>query len=82
MVELFGAEVAKHRPHGLLSIEHQPDIGKDGICFTLLVVFRPPLEEVPIVGKCVWHETSKELGEELMVRVAAKNSTIPLNVIH
>ncbi|KAL3276755.1 hypothetical protein HHI36_012125 [Cryptolaemus montrouzieri] len=80
MVDLFGAGVSTHKPHGILSVEHHPSNG-DGLCLTLLVVFRPPLEEVPIIGKCVWHETSKELGETLLVRVSQKNSTIPLHVI-
>lgn len=48
---------------------------------TLLVVFKSALEEVPIIGKCVWHETTKEVGDKLLVRVAARNSTIPLHVI-
>ncbi|KAB0795043.1 hypothetical protein PPYR_04828 [Photinus pyralis] len=81
MVELFGAEVAPHRPHGVLSVEHNCINNKDGLCLTMLVVFRAPLEEVPIIGKCVWHETSMTLGETLMIRVGARNSTIPINVI-
>lgn len=64
-----------------LQLEHDPCDSKDGLCMTLLVAFKPPLEEVPIIGKCVWHETSKEIGEKLMIRVAARNSTIPLTVI-
>lgn len=62
-------------------LEHDPYDARDGFCMTLLVAFKPPLEEVPIIGKCVWHETSREIGEKLMVRVAARNSTIPLTVI-
>ncbi|KAK5650283.1 hypothetical protein RI129_001312 [Pyrocoelia pectoralis] len=81
MVELFGAEVAPHRPHGILSVEHDCVNNKDGVCLTMLVAFRAPLEEVPIIGKCVWHETSVGLGEILMLRVGARNSTIPINVI-
>ncbi|KAI4458641.1 mutt/nudix hydrolase [Holotrichia oblita] len=81
MVELFGAEVGQHRPHGILSVEHDPSDTTDGICLTILVAFRAPLEEVPIIGKCVWHETSKELGDQLLVRVAARNSTFPVHVI-
>ncbi|XP_018570866.1 8-oxo-dGDP phosphatase NUDT18 [Anoplophora glabripennis] len=81
MIDLFGAEVPTHRPHGLLSVEHDPSTGKDGMCLTLLVAFRNPLEEVPIIGKCVWHETSKELGNEVLQRVASRNSTVPLHVI-
>ncbi|XP_045468980.1 8-oxo-dGDP phosphatase NUDT18 [Harmonia axyridis] len=80
MVDLFGAGVPTHKPHGILSVEHHHS-GGDGLCVTLLVVFKPPLEEVPIIGKCVWHETSKELGETLLQRVSNKNSTIPLHVI-
>ncbi|EEZ97187.1 8-oxo-dGDP phosphatase NUDT18 [Tribolium castaneum] len=81
MVDLFGADVGPHRPHGLLSVEYDPRDRKDGACLTLLVAFRPPLEEVPIIGKCVWHEASKELGERLLAKVASKNSTIPIHVI-
>ncbi|KAF2885253.1 hypothetical protein ILUMI_20919 [Ignelater luminosus] len=81
MVEIFGAEVAPHRPHGLLSVEHDPKNDEDGACLTMLVAFRSPLEEVPIIGKCVWHETSKQLGEKLLIRVAGRNSTLPINVI-
>ncbi|KAJ8984898.1 hypothetical protein NQ317_002738 [Molorchus minor] len=81
MVELFGAEVPAHRPHGLLSVEYDPSTDKDGVCLTLLVAFRAPLEEVPIIGKCVWHETSKELGDKLLHRVASRCSTFPLHVI-
>ncbi|XP_044757638.1 8-oxo-dGDP phosphatase NUDT18 [Coccinella septempunctata] len=80
MVDLFGAGVPIHKPHGILSVEHHYSNG-DGLCITLLVVFKPPLEEVPIIGKCVWHETSTELGDNLLQRVSNKNSTIPLHVI-
>ncbi|KAK9884423.1 hypothetical protein WA026_007270 [Henosepilachna vigintioctopunctata] len=80
MIDLFGAGVPTHKPHGLLSIEHHPSDG-DGLCLTMLVVFKPPMEEVPIIGKCVWHETSKELGDKLLIRVSQKNSTIPIHVI-
>lgn len=62
-------------------MEHDPKNDEDGTCLTMLVAFRSPLEEVPIIGKCVWHETSKQLGEKLLVRVAGRNSTIPINVI-
>lgn len=81
MVELFGAEVAPHKPHGILSLEHDVNSDMDGLCMTVVVVFRAALEEVPIIGKCVWHETSVSLGEALMVRVGTRNSTIPINVI-
>ncbi|CAG9768876.1 unnamed protein product [Ceutorhynchus assimilis] len=81
MVDLFGAEVPTHRPHGLLLVEHDPRDSKDGICLTLLVPFRSPLEEVPIIGKCVWHEVSKELGDKLLQRVVYRNSTLQFHVV-
>lgn len=87
MIELFGAEVAAHRPHGVLSVEHSPitDMGpdkmRDGICLTVLVSFRPPLEEVSLIGKCVWHELTDDLGRRLHSVVISKNATIALHVV-
>ncbi|CAG9859557.1 unnamed protein product [Phyllotreta striolata] len=82
MIELFGAEVPSHRPCGLLSVEHDASMGLDGLCLTLLVAFRAPLEEVPIISKCVWHEvSSKDLSDELLTKVSSKNATFFLNVI-
>ncbi|XP_026466918.1 8-oxo-dGDP phosphatase NUDT18-like [Ctenocephalides felis] len=82
MVEIFGAELPQHRPHGLISVEHNPfDSKNDGFCMTLLVTFRSPLEEVPIIGKCIWHEVSKELGDKLLKRVSSKNASVLLHVI-
>lgn len=80
MMEMFGAGVPQHKPHGILTVEHNPSKG-DGVCLTLLVVFRPPLEEISLIGKCSWHETSKDVGNQLMAKVSSKNSTIPLHVI-
>ncbi|XP_022905502.1 8-oxo-dGDP phosphatase NUDT18 [Onthophagus taurus] len=81
MIELFGADVPQHRPHGILSVEHNSNNNCDGLCLTILIAFKPPLEEVPIIGKCIWHETSKELGQQLLIRVASRNSTFPIHVI-
>ncbi|XP_044738702.1 8-oxo-dGDP phosphatase NUDT18 [Chrysoperla carnea] len=84
MVNLFGAEVPQHRPHGLLNVEHNGIEGNfDGFCLTLLVAFRPPVEDVPIVAnKCIWQEiNSKHLEESLLRKISNKNETIPLNVI-
>ncbi|RZC36415.1 hypothetical protein BDFB_014512 [Asbolus verrucosus] len=65
----------------LLQVEYDPENRQEGVCLTLLVAFRAPLEEVPIIGKCVWHETSKELGEKLLAKVSSRNLTIPIHVI-
>lgn len=101
MIELFGAELPQHRPHGVLSIEHLPKpattngtaatiqsngtaaktIG-DGLCITLLVIFRPPLEEVSILkSKCIWHEVSKSVDDRLCEILSSKNSTLALHVV-
>lgn len=84
MIELFGSEIPQHRPHGLLSVEHSPSNGSnttDGICLTMLVVFKPTVEEVAFIGKCCWHELNKELSDKLSKIVVTKNSTFPLHVV-
>lgn len=89
MIELFGAELPQHRPQGILSIEHSPHgshgVGgkaTDGICITILVIFRPALEEVSLLkNKCVWHEVSKSLEERLCDVLSSKNSTLALHVV-
>lgn len=85
LVEIFGADLPQHRPHGLLSVEHSPagpdEETTDGACLTLLVAFRPPLEEVPIIGKYVWHEVERDLGDHLLARVSSKNDNLPLHVV-
>lgn len=96
MIELFGSELPQHRPHGILSIEHLPKstlngVGAqsngstpkgDGICITLLVIFRPPLEEVSILkSKCIWHEVSKPIDDRLCETLSAKNTTLALHVV-
>ncbi|CAH0720050.1 unnamed protein product, partial [Brenthis ino] len=79
MVEMFGADVAQHRPLGLLNVEADPSA--DGCCLTLLVLFRPPLEEVPLIGKCAWHELSADVARDLIPVVTTKNSTVELHVV-
>jgi len=85
MIELFGAELPAHRPHGVLSVEHQPSATEsgttDGVCITVLVVFKATLEEVSLIGKCTWHELTKELSDRLTMIVASKHSTFPLHVV-
>lgn len=83
MIEIFGAELPQHRPHGLLSVEHaaSADNSTDGLCLNLLVAFRPPLEEISLIGKCIWQELSPPLDETLARILSSKNASIPLNVI-
>ncbi|CAG5028090.1 unnamed protein product [Parnassius apollo] len=79
MVEMFGADVGQHRPLGLLNVESDPSA--DGCCLSLLVAFRAPLEEVPIIGKCAWHEIPRELENKFLPMITTKNSTIELHVV-
>lgn len=84
MIEIFGAELPQHRPHGLLSMEHAPASSNDvtdGICLNLLVAFRPALEEISLIGKCIWQELSSPLDETLARILGSKHGSIPLNVI-
>lgn len=96
MIELFGAELPQHRPHGILSIEHLPrtavnGVGNgtgaakatgDGICITILVIFRPALEEVSILkSKCVWLEVSKATDDRIGELLSMRNSTLALHVV-
>lgn len=87
LIELFGAELPQHRPHGILSIEHFPTTSEfttsvsDGICITVLVAFRPALEDVSLLGKCIWHELSKEVDARLISVLSSKNATIALHVV-
>lgn len=79
MVEMFGADVGQHRPLGLLNVEANPIY--DGCCLTLLVAFRAPLEEVPLISKCAWHEVSQDSEKKLLSMINSKNSTVELHVI-
>ncbi|KAH8394606.1 hypothetical protein KR215_011987 [Drosophila sulfurigaster] len=83
MIEIFGAELPQHRPHGLLSLEHSPsnDDATDGLCLNLLVAFRPALEEISLIGKSIWQELSQPLDEALARILSSKHGSIPLNVI-
>lgn len=86
MIELFGADLPQHRPHGILTLEHKPSSPPhttDGICITLLVAFRPPVEECNIIGKALWYELPRgSVGDSNLVNILSnKNSILPLNVI-
>lgn len=79
MVEMFGADVGQHRPMGLLNVESDPS--ESGCCLTLLVAFRAPLEEVPLIGKCAWHELPREHEDKLLSLIATKNSIVDMVVV-
>lgn len=86
MIELFGAELPQHRPHGILSVEHSPSRSAsaltDGLCITVLVIFRPPLEEVSILkSKCVWHEVAKSVDDRICDVLTSRHSALALHVV-
>ncbi|XP_014217500.1 8-oxo-dGDP phosphatase NUDT18 [Copidosoma floridanum] len=80
MVDIFGEGIPQHKPHGLLSVEYSGIGEGDGLCLTLLISFRPPLEEVSINGKYIWHELPQALADTITSRLP-RNMTIALNVI-
>ncbi|KAF4522143.1 hypothetical protein B566_EDAN012605 [Ephemera danica] len=87
MTEIFGSELPAHRPHGVLSVEHSPAPADperegegDGICLTLLISVRQPLEEVGLIDKYTWLEVSPSLESQLLPRMA-RNMTTALHVI-
>ncbi|KAK2584853.1 hypothetical protein KPH14_006291 [Odynerus spinipes] len=63
MTEIFGTDVAPHKPHGLLSVEFSGNHDGDGLCLSLLVSFKLPVEEVPIIGKYSWYQVSENIAE-------------------
>ncbi|CAH1709126.1 8-oxo-dGDP phosphatase NUDT18 [Aphis gossypii] len=82
MTEIFGADVALHKPHGVLSIEHcgQPEGSNDGLCLSLLVTFQKTLEDVFPIGKYSWMAISTECAKLIALRTI-RNMTVPLKVI-
>ena len=62
------------------SAEHsgKPATSNDGICLSLLVSVRIPLEDVCLIDKYTWLPI--DFGDELLSRMG-KNLTVPLNVI-
>lgn len=82
MVEIFGADVPTHKPHGVLNIEHhgKPEATNDGFCITVIVAFRVPLEEVFPIDKYTWLQVNQELGSRILDRLP-RWMTVPLNVI-
>ncbi|XP_076304829.1 8-oxo-dGDP phosphatase NUDT18 [Tachypleus tridentatus] len=82
VTSIFGPETPPHKPHGVLSVEHsgQPEDELDGLCLTLLISCKTPLEDVKIAPMYTWLELSRPLGEKLLYRMG-KNLTVCLNII-
>nr|KAF7438721.1 hypothetical protein H0235_001112 [Vespula pensylvanica] len=79
MTEIFGADVAPHKPHGVLLVEFSGSHDGDGLCLSLLVSFKLPVEEVPIIGKYFWYQASENTAQAITTRLP-RNMTVPLNV--
>ncbi|XP_065581107.1 8-oxo-dGDP phosphatase NUDT18-like isoform X1 [Artemia franciscana] len=80
MTELFGAEIPPHRPHGVLSVAYKPGVDCDGLCISVLVSVRVPLENVCLIDKYTWIELSQTVGDNYLKRMG-KDMTVPLNVL-
>ncbi|XP_076176337.1 8-oxo-dGDP phosphatase NUDT18 [Ptiloglossa arizonensis] len=80
MEELFGSGVPQHRPHGIFSVEFSGGEGGDGLCLTLLISFKLPVEDLPTIGKYAWYELPENIAESITHRLP-RNMTVPLNVI-
>jgi len=83
MTEIFGADLPSHRPHGVLALGHRyqtPPKVSDGLCVTLLVSVRLPLEEVALIDKYSWFDVAETLAAALLSRMG-KFRTVPLNVV-
>ncbi|XP_076379163.1 8-oxo-dGDP phosphatase NUDT18 [Megalopta genalis] len=80
MEELFGSGVAQHKPHGILSVEFSGEQEGDGLCLTLLVSFKLPVEDIPTIGKYIWRELPDNVATNISYRLP-RNMTLPLNVI-
>ena len=82
MTEIFGAEVPQHKLHGVMSVEHsgRPANSNDGLCLTLLISVKVPMESVCLIDKYAWLELDRGLGDLLLSKLG-KNMTVPLHVI-
>lgn len=84
MQHIFGAEhLPQHKPVGILTVEHsfasEPD-QYDGLCLTLLVVCKDPLEGVRTKTGFSWRQLDASL-EATLVSKLSKYKTISLNVL-
>ncbi|KAG1701177.1 8-oxo-dGDP phosphatase NUDT18 [Nymphon striatum] len=80
---IFGNEMPPHKPHGILTVEHDgmPCEEHDGLGLTLLVSIKNPLEDVGVINdKYTWLEVSKHLGQKLLSRIS-KNMAVQFNVV-
>jgi len=82
LCEVFGADLPQHKPHGILCVEYSGSSAgqTDGICLTIFVSIRQPLEEVHLIDKYSWKELGSAVGEQLLSKIQ-KNMILPLHVI-
>lgn len=53
----------------------------DGLCMTLLILFRPAAEDVSIIGKYVWEELEVDESRDMEKLIAAKHGLVSLSVL-
>lgn len=73
----------QHKPVGILTVEHSfatQDDQYDGLCLTLLVVCKDPVESVHTKTGFSWRQLEGSL-EATLVSKLSKYKTISLNVL-
>ncbi|XP_054163088.1 8-oxo-dGDP phosphatase NUDT18-like [Oppia nitens] len=79
MQNIFKDNQPEHKPVGVLTVEHNgiPERQHDGLCLTILVIFRVPLEEAVPTNDYTWLQVEPEL-EGLIISRTAKYKTVNL----
>ncbi|RWS23721.1 nudix hydrolase-like protein [Leptotrombidium deliense] len=74
---VFANRIPAHKPHGLFSVEHNANEA-DGVCFTVLVSCKEPLEESTLTADFKWIQLSTDLESSLLSRIEP-SKTVFLN---
>ena len=82
---IFGIDrLPQHKPIGLLTVEHSfatlPD-QYDGMCLTILVGCKDPLESMHTKTGFSWRQLDANLESQLVSKMSSKYKTISLNVV-
>lgn len=85
MQHIFGIDrLPQHKPIGILAVEHsfasQPD-QYDGLCLTLLVGCKDPIESVHTLQGFSWRQLDSTVESQLVSKLSSKYKTITLNVV-
>ncbi|XP_022650463.1 8-oxo-dGDP phosphatase NUDT18-like [Varroa destructor] len=71
MNHVFINDPPPHKPHGVLSVEHDgtPIHANDGLCLSVLVSCKNCLEEVSLCPSYTWLEISTQLADQLQAKI-------------